>query len=108
MKMGEHNAMLAISGQTYPADPGPGGIPRFVFDGFEEVSVHQVNFVRGGFADDLWFPPGFFHRNIVRVNLSNLRSQQRVNQQRATIGFSCLSLHVSITNCDVDSRHCEG
>jgi hypothetical protein len=103
----EHNAMLAISGQGYSAGTGPGGIKRTVYVGFEEVSLDKVNFVRGGFADDLWFPPGYFHPNIVRVNLSNITSQQRVNQQRATISFSGLSLEVSILNCELDSLHCE-
>jgi hypothetical protein len=103
----EHSAMLAISGQGYSAGTGPGGIQRIVYVGFEEVSVDTVTFVRGGFADDLWFPPGYFHPNILHANLSKITSQQRVNPQHATVGFTGLSLQVSIRNCAVDSLHCE-
>ena len=103
----EHDAMLAISGRRYDqSERGPDGLPLKIFVGFQSVSVDQLDFLHGGFADDLWFPPGGFHPNIVKVTISRVHSH-RLNKRRDSISFSGLSLEISISDSVVDSLHCE-
>jgi hypothetical protein len=90
----EHSAMFAIRGMRYDYSTPLG--QRTVFVGFEEVRLENLTLLRGGFADDLWFPPGYFRPNIDQVSLSGLVSQERVNHHRASVGFSGLSQRISI------------
>jgi hypothetical protein len=98
----EHSAMLGFSGFTYKAPDG-----RRVFVGFNSVTLSDILLTRGGFADDIWFPPGYFRPNIERVQLSGIVSEQRVNRRRASVGFSGLTQQVVMQNCRLDTLHLE-
>jgi hypothetical protein len=65
----DHSAMLGFSGLRYRAPDGPNKIQKFIYIGFENVTVHDLTCEHGGYADDIWFAPGdaFFHPNIERV-----------------------------------------
>jgi hypothetical protein len=102
----EHSAMLAISGTQYDFSI-PSGPRRIVFVGFEEVQLENLTLVRGGFADDIMFPPAYFRPNIDRVNLTHLMSEQRVNNSRSSVSFTGLSQQVTIRDCKLDSLTCE-
>ena len=102
----EHSAMLAIAGTQYDFSV-PSGPRRIVFIGFEEVQLEDLTLVRGGFADDIMFPPAYFRPNIARVSLAHLISEQRINTRRASVAFTGLSQQVAIRDCKLDSLNCE-
>ncbi len=103
----EHNAMLGFSGFTYHAPDGPHGQKRQVFVGFNSVVLSDIALTRGGFADDVWFPPGYFRPNIDLVELNRIVSEHRVNPRRASVGFSGLTQRVALQDCRLDSLHLE-
>ena len=77
----EHSAMLGFSGWRYPVQqPGPGGIKRFVYVGFESVTLRDMGFVNGGYADDVWvvYAGGAFHPHIEEVVIEQVASADRV------------------------------
>jgi hypothetical protein len=101
----EHSAMLAFSGFTYKAPNGPQGQTRRVFVGFNSVTLTDIRLERGGFADDIWFPPGYFRPNIALAQLERVVSGRRVNPRRASVSFSGLTQNVKMKDCDLDSLH---
>ena len=106
----EHSAMLGFSGWRYPVQqPGPGGIKRFVYVGFESVTLRDMGFVNGGYADDVWvvYAGGAFHPHIEEVVIEQVASADRVNPRRATLSFSGLARRVRIRDADVYSVHAE-
>ena len=103
----EHSAMLGFSGFTYEAPNGPQGQKRQVFVGFNSVVLTDITLERGGFADDIWFPPGYFRPNIGLVQLTRIVSQRRVNPRRASVGFSGLTQRVTMKDCNLDTLHLE-
>ena len=103
----EHSAMFSFSGQKYPTPAGPSGVRRFIYVGFDRVSLKKMMFQNGGFADDVWFSRGYFHPNIEQVILQDIASKNRVNPRRATISFSGLSQSIQIKNAKIYSLHLE-
>lgn len=103
----EHSAMLGFSGIAYQAPDSPQGQKRNVFVGFKSVTLSDITLMRGGFADDIWFPPGYFRPNIAAVVLDRIVSQRRVNPRRASVGFSGLTQRVSMKDCNLDTLHLE-
>jgi hypothetical protein len=105
-KQVEHSAMLAISGTRYDFS-SPSGPQRTLFVSFEEVRLENLTLVRGGFADDIMFPPSYFRPNIARVNVTHLISEQRFNPFRGSVSFTGLSQRIAIRDCNLDSLICE-
>lgn len=101
-KLVEHNAMLGISGTQYDFSI-PQGPRRTVFIGFEEVRLENLTLVRGGFADDVMFPPSYFRPNIAHVTVSNVTSGPRLNTFRASVAFTGLSQQIAVRDCNLDS-----
>ncbi len=102
----EHNAMLAIAGARYDFSL-PSGPQRTLFVGFDQVLLENLTLMRGGFADDVMFPPSYFRPNIAQVTVTHLVSEQRINAVRASVAFTGLSQRITIRDCDIDSLHCE-
>lgn len=94
----EHSAMIAFSGQKYANSAYPN---KFIFMGFESVTINNVRTIRGGYADDIWISRGYFRPNIGKVIINKITSKNRVNQKRATITFSGLTQKAEITNCNI-------
>jgi hypothetical protein len=94
----EHSAMLGFSGQKYKNDSFPG---KFIFVGFESVTINNIRTVRGGYADDIWISRGYFRPNIGKVSINNISSRNRINNKRATISFSGLSQNIEIKNANI-------
>ncbi|HNU89242.1 MAG TPA: hypothetical protein PKJ94_13160, partial [Ferruginibacter sp.] len=94
----EHSAMIGFSGEKYANSAYPN---KFIFVGFESVTINNVRTIRGGYADDIWISRGYFRPNIGRVIINKVTSKNRVNQKRATISFSGLTQKAEITNCNV-------
>lgn len=94
----EHSAMIGFSGEKYANSAYPN---KFIFVGFESVTINNVRTIRGGYADDIWISRGYFRPNIGRVIINKVASKNRVNQKRATISFSGLTQKAEITNCNV-------
>jgi hypothetical protein len=105
-KLVEHSAMLAISGARYDFS-SPSGLQRAVFVTFEDVRLENLTLVRGGFADDIMFPPSYFRPNISSVTVTHLTSEQRINPFRASVSFTGLSQRIVIRDCILDSLACE-
>ena len=103
----EHSAMFAFAGKKYDAPAGPGGIRRYIYVGFARVSLKKMAFLKGGFADDVWFSRGYFQPNIDQVILQDITSRDRVNTRRATISFSGLAQNIQIKNADIYRLHLE-
>jgi len=103
----EHSAMLAFSGFTYKTPDGPSGQTRQVYVGFHSVALESIILEQGGFADDIWFPPGYFRPNIGLVTLDRIVSRPRVNPRRASVGFSGLTQQVAMKECRLESLHLE-
>jgi hypothetical protein len=105
----EHSAMLGFSGWRYPAPPGPGGVKRRVYIGFERVTLQEMGFVNGGYADDVWvvYGGGAFHPHIEHVVIENVASAQRIENHRATLSFSGLAHQIRIHDADVYRVHAE-
>src|SRR4051794_32530476 len=101
-KLVEHSAMLGISGTQYDFST-PRGPKRTVYIGFEEVLLENLTLVRGGFADDIMFPPSYFRPNIGRVTVSNVTSGPRLNTFRASVAFTGLSQQIAVRDCSLDS-----
>jgi len=106
----EHSAMFRFSGARFSAPPGPNGETRFVYVGFQNVSLTGMLFVNGGYADDVWITYGKaagFHPNIERISFNAITSQNRKHPSRSTIGFSGLAHHITIRTNDIYSLHIE-
>jgi hypothetical protein len=107
----QHSAMIAFSGFSYAVDPDPGPPPisRLIYVGFEKVVVQDVEFLNGGYADDVWFPPrgGIFHPNIDQVAIQRVVSARRLNPLRSTIDFSVPCANISVENADIYQLHAE-
>lgn len=94
----EHSAMIGFSGEKYSNAAYPG---KFIFMGFESVTINNVRTIRGGYADDIWISRGYFRPNIGKVLINKVTSKDRVNRKRATISFSGLTQKTEITNCNI-------
>jgi hypothetical protein len=94
----EHSAMLGFSGEKFKNVSFPG---KFIFVGFESVTINNIRTIRGGYADDIWISRGYFRPNIGKVSINNIISKNRVNNKRATISFSGLTQNVEIKNADI-------
>lgn len=94
----EHSAMLGFSGEKYKNDAYPG---KFIFAGFEKVTIANIRTTRGGYADDIWISRGYFRPNIGKVSIKGISSTNRVNSKRATISFSGLTGKVEITEANI-------
>ena len=75
--------------------------------GFNSVTLSDITLERGGFADDIWFPPGYFRPNIGLVQLDRIVSKSRVNPRRASVGFSGLTQRVAMKDSKLDTLHLE-
>lgn len=94
----EHSAMLGFSGEKYKNDAFPG---KFIFVGFETVTLNNIRTTRGGYADDIWISRGYFRPNIGKVSIKGLSSINRVNSKRATVSFSGLTEKVEISQANI-------
>ena len=107
----QHSAMIGFSGFSYAVDPDPGPPPirRVIYVGFEKIVLEDVEFLNGGYADDVWFPPGggLFHPNIDQVVVQRVVSRRRVNPVRSTIGFSVPCANISVEDADIYQLHAE-
>jgi hypothetical protein len=105
----QHSAMLGFSGYRYSAGSSPTGLPRFVYVGFKSVTLKDMGFINGGFADDVWitYTRGAFYPNIERVAINHVASAQRLNPRRATLSFSGLAQQVIIHDADIYNLHAE-
>jgi hypothetical protein len=102
----EHCAMLGFSGLQLKL----GGMPeRRVFVGFESITLQDMGFVNGGYADDVWvrYDRHGFHPHIARVTIARVESGERVDPKRDTISFSGLAQQIKIHDARVDSLHLE-
>jgi hypothetical protein len=99
----EHSAMLGFSGFRYAVAPSPTGTPRFVYVGFDRVALHDMGFINGGFADDVWvsYSGAEFHPHIENVSIEQVASANRVNPRRATLSFSGLAHSIRIHDADI-------
>ena len=61
----------------------------------------NLELLKGGFADDVWFSRGYFQPNIDQVILQDITSRDRVNTRRATISCSGPSQNIQIKNADI-------
>jgi hypothetical protein len=109
----EHSAMLAFAGHLYNPRPGldfgtsPDGVSRRMYAGFSSVSINGMESHHGGTADDIWITRGYFHPNMARVVLNGIRSVDRINRKRATVGLSELAANIAMRDCDLWSLHLE-
>ena len=94
----EHSAMLGFSGEKYENNSFPG---KYIFVGFESVTINNIRINKGGYADDIWISRGYFRPNIGKVSINNITSQNRINNKRATISFSGLAQKVEIKNANI-------
>lgn len=104
----EHCAMLGFSGTRHKAANGPGEVPRWVYVGFESVTLQDIGLINGGYADDIWvkYDP-VFHPHIERFIIERIESGERVDPHRDTISFSGLAHRISIHDAKVESLHAE-
>jgi len=102
-----HSTMLGFSGSSHTVDHV--GVPRLMYVGFDSVSVSDVGFINGGFADDMSvsFAGGAFHPHINQVSITNVASGPRLNSHRATLSFSGLAQHISIQDANIHSLDAE-
>ncbi len=102
----EHSTMLGFAGQKYQH---PTMANRYIYVGFEIVTIKHLQTVRGGYADDIWISRGYFRPNIRKVVIDNITSdinnlinpRPRINKKRATISFSGLAQNIEITNAKI-------
>ena len=99
----EHSAMLGFSGFRYAVAASPTGTRRFVYVGFESVSLHDTGSINGGFADDVWvvYAGGAFHPHIENLSIEQIASANRVDPRRATLSFSGLAHSIRIHDADI-------
>jgi hypothetical protein len=94
----EHSCMLGFAGQRYANPQYPN---KFIFVGFESVTLNNIRANRGGYADDILIGRGYFRPNIGKVSINTITSQNRINEKRSTITFSGLTQNVEVTNADI-------
>jgi hypothetical protein len=105
----EHSAMIGFSGFSYAVDPGTNKVSRRMYIGFESVTLQDMGFLNGGYADDVWFPPagGLFHPNIDQVVIERIVSKRRLDPHRSTIDFSVPCANIAIKDADIYQLHAE-
>jgi hypothetical protein len=108
----QHSAMISFSGFSFGppfVEPGPDKIRRIMYIGFEKILVQDMEFLNGGYADDVLFPPGggLFHPNIDQVVIQRVVSKRRLNPLRSTIDFTTPCANISIKDADIYQLHAE-
>ncbi|MEV6266724.1 hypothetical protein AB0L64_06145 [Kribbella sp. NPDC051936] len=97
----ERSCMLGFAGRRCVVRPkSDAGPERVILVGFDLVELTNVAIGNGGYADDIWFSRGYFSPNIAQVRIDGLvaLATNRINRKRATVDFSGLRHHISITN----------